>query len=1022
MNIKVRPNKNALMNGYINCTQKSRKTCKIKEERGLTLIALIVMTIILVILSAVAIRGITGDEGIIVGTETATENYVIEQYREQIQQLVQSIILKDSLVGKITTVTSMAEDMEEEDWIKSAVPNEENGDIIVTVDAGYIYQVIYDEETGETDVEYVGKEDGTEMLTLTARYDKSTGIIEAQASCDGGIARIELIYKGETVQEVTSDTANFEVEETGWYQVKATANNGKTRYVNVRVTGKLEGPIIAITSNGEQENGWYGKDNVPVEVTISTENAETVGIYYKKNTDTDYTYVEGKSTVLTINTAGRTVIYAYAVDASGAESEISSLEVKYDNVAPTIGAAALSPEVPASGWHTTDVEISLPDMSDSNSGIAGFYYWEVIDEAEPTEEEKTYISGTGKTITVQSEGEKVISFQAKDNAGNLSGITTITVKKDSVEPNDFTPTITNEKSTGFTINARTEDSTSGIAGYYFYVDGELKNSEINTSGTYEVTGVSPNKSYAIYAEAVDVAGNRKKSTSITVATKGELYAPQISISGADQVNGYYTGNVTVTIQDSAEEDVTGATQIRYTVTGANQIAETTVNGRTATFTITTDGTSTITAQAVSSTGNVSETSTQTLSKDATPPSTASITAGTVDKTTIEVTANGQDATSGIESYEFQYSTTSSTDGFTKAEEVQNTSNSCTYKYQNLASNTTYYLRVIVKDRVGNTTASTAVSAKTKTAELNFEEMTDEEIEEERSKYVNYTPTVGSFTSEGRYNGNTNQTFETITSLKWRIFEVDKENNKLILISDTTANEGFSLQGANGYNNGVLLMNNACKAMYSNSSLGATARSLKLEDVERHSTFDKTSYYDPTIINADGGKVWYGGQYGKGRSQGYYPNIFAQEKTGAPRGTFGTKYGQSEQDSYITGSSKGTSSYKATYTGYEYEISTQYMTQDYVELFRYEPNTTTNLSNYWLATRAVLPDTIVTVFYDMYYIFNGHLTQHYLYNANNNNYEPFSYAIRPVVEIDLSKVNIVATGDGSSDNPYSIVAK
>ena len=267
---KVKANKNTLMNGSINCTQKSRKTCKIKEERGLTLIALIVMTIILVILSAVAIRGITGDEGIIVGTETATENYVIEQYREQIQQLVQSIILKDSLVGKITTVTSMAEDMEEEDWIKSAVPNEENGDIIVTVDAGYIYQVIYDEETGETDVEYVGQEDGTEMLTLTARYDKSTGIIEAQASCDGGIARIELIYKGETVQEVTSDTANFEVEETGWYQVKATANNGKTRYVNVRVTGRLEGPIIAITSNGEQENGWYGKDNIPVEVTIST--------------------------------------------------------------------------------------------------------------------------------------------------------------------------------------------------------------------------------------------------------------------------------------------------------------------------------------------------------------------------------------------------------------------------------------------------------------------------------------------------------------------------------------------------------------------------------------------------------------------------------------------------------------------------------------------------------------------------------------------------------------------------------
>ena len=150
------------------------------------------------------------------------------------------------------------------------------------------------------------------------------------------------------------------------------------------------------------------------------------------------------------------------------------------------------------------------------------------------------------------------------------------------------------------------------------------------------------------------------------------------------------------------EDVTGASQIRYTVTGANQIAETTVNGRTATtFTITTDGTSTITAQAVSSTGNVSETSTQTLSKDATPPSTASIAvSGEPEETSITVTANGQDATSGIESYEFQRSTTSEKDGFESVNTVSSNENTCTYKYEGLTSGTTYYLRVVVKDRAG----------------------------------------------------------------------------------------------------------------------------------------------------------------------------------------------------------------------------------------------------------------------------------------------------------------------------------
>ena len=32
------------------------------------------------------------------------------------------------------------------------------------------------------------------------------------------------------------------------------------------------------------------------------------------------------------------------------------------------------------------------------------------------------------------------------------------------------------------------------------------------------------------------------------------------------------------------------------------------------------------------------------------------------------------------------------------------------------------------------------------------------------------------------------------------------------------------------------------------------------------------------------------------------------------------------------------------------------------------------------------------------------------------------AIRPIVEIDLTKVNVGLTGDGSSSTPYSITAK
>ena len=159
----------------------------------------------------------------------------------------------------------MAEDMEQESWIKSAVPNEESKDIIVTVQEGYVYQVYYDELTGMSGVDNIGTEDGASLPTVTATYNKETYTIEVTASCEDGIEKIELIYGGEVVQTANSETASFEVEESGWYQVKATSGKGKTRYANVRVSNEVGVPSIEITSTGESENDWYGKDNVPVE-------------------------------------------------------------------------------------------------------------------------------------------------------------------------------------------------------------------------------------------------------------------------------------------------------------------------------------------------------------------------------------------------------------------------------------------------------------------------------------------------------------------------------------------------------------------------------------------------------------------------------------------------------------------------------------------------------------------------------------------------------------------------------------
>ena len=533
------------------------------------------------------------------------------------------------------------------------------------------------------------------------------------------------------------------------------------------------------------------------------------------------------------------------------------------------------------------------------------------------------------------------------------------------------------------------EQTGTIKLHYKINDGEEQiteedvNFEVSEEGTTTIIAWTEN-------EKGNLSDNYETSFTIN---KTAPSMPTISLNGTEGENEYYITDVGVTINAG---DTTDVASIKYKVEGANTIEETEATGTTANFDITADGTSTITAYIINTAGLTSEEITQVVNKDATVPSTATIAvSGEPGETSISVTANGADATSGVASYIFQYSTTSETEEFTTALEVQNTANSCTFEYQDLASDTTYYLRVIVKDKAGKTTTSTAISVKTKTAELNFGEMTEEEIKEEIGKYVSYIPTSGSFTSNSTYNGYGNQKFSTDTSIKWEVLSAN--DDILTLISDKAVNTEFYLNSYNGYNNGVLLLNNACKAMYSNSNLGATGKSCNIDYIEKISGYNGASNREYTPTDT------------------YYPKIFAQEEKGAPEGKYGT-LGRSEQSDYITGYLIGDSSddsFKGKDTYYEYKMSTENMEQRYLEIFD-------SSINYWLASRCCSYSNIDIV----YYIFccgANNIGAYPLYRSGNDGWD-FSAALRPIVEIDLSKVNVGLTGDGSSSSPYSITAK
>ena len=141
--------------------------------------------------------------------------------------------------------------------------------------------------------------------------------------------------------------------------------------------------------------------------------------------------------------------------------------------------------------------------------------------------------------------------------------------------------------------------------------------------------------------------------------------------------------------------------------------------------------------------------------------------------------------------------------------------------------------------------------------------------------VNYTydTASSSYTLESKYSGySSNQTIAQTAGLKWQVLNVDKENDTVDIISTNLTSSKVDFYGILGYNNGPYLMNEICKAQYSNKALGTEARSINLLDMEKQLT--------PTGItnrNAYTNAVKYGTTKTYTGRCSYYPKLYANQK-------------------------------------------------------------------------------------------------------------------------------------------------
>ena len=139
-------------------------------------------------------------------------------------------------------------------------------------------------------------------------------------------------------------------------------------------------------------------------------------------------------------------------------------------------------------------------------------------------------------------------------------------------------------------------------------------------------------------------------------------------------------------------------------------------------------------------------------------------------------------------------------------------------------------------------------------------------------YTPDTPSTGYDLSTAKSGYSSAQTIDgTYDPTTWKIMEVDENGNITKLLGIGSKNVSF--RGSTGYNNGVYLLNDICKSRYGNVSLGATARSLTIEDIE--SRMNSKGIAAKNAFKS--GTTQYGTTKKYTGSNAQYPAIYEQEK-------------------------------------------------------------------------------------------------------------------------------------------------
>ncbi|WP_166243980.1 OmpL47-type beta-barrel domain-containing protein [Paenibacillus turpanensis] len=470
-----------------------------------------------------------------------------------------------------------------------------------------------------------------------------TFTISASDPGASGLNYTEFSLSGATTLGWTRYTGTTTISAEGQTTIRARAVD-KAGNVSSESTAviSIDKTLPTVPSLTSSTTSW-SKENVSVTVAPGTDSGGS-GV-----NRTEYRLI-GASTLnwttysgpITVSAEGYTTVYARTIDNAGNISTASSIAVMIDKTQPAV--PSVIPEVTT--WTSApNVNVTLDTGPDSGSGMNRLEY--------------SLSGATTKGWTVYSvpfpvsaEGQTTVNARVIDNAGNVSAVSSGTVKIDRTAPAapGMSPSGGEWTSSNITVTLSPGgDAASGASRVEYSMSGATTEDWKTYTGPISITAEG---NTTLSARTVDHAGNVSASADANYLIDKTL--PSMPTIGAGTTDWTSASSVPFTITPGNDSG-SGINRTEYSLSGASTA------GWTARLTgeVTVEGVTTISARTIDHAGNSSLVRTAVISIDRTAPAQPMITpetTGTTSAAAVSVSIDGgSDGGSGFKQIEYSLS-------------------------------------------------------------------------------------------------------------------------------------------------------------------------------------------------------------------------------------------------------------------------------------------------------------------------------------------------------------------------------